>query len=59
MDKRKSGGYFPALVISLLLLFNPNVSIIDPLPDFIAFFILARLVERAADIAPHFEEAYR
>lgn len=57
MDKRKSGGYFPALVISLLLLFNPNVSIIDPLPDFIAFFILARLVERAADIAPHFEEA--
>ena len=57
MEKRKCGWHFPALVTALLFLFNPNVSIIDVLPDFIAFFILARLVERAADIAPYFEEA--
>lgn len=56
MDKRKS-RVFPPLVIALVFLFNPNLSIIDILPDFVAFFILARLVLRASDISPYFEEA--
>lgn len=45
------------LIFSIFLLFNPNVSVIDYFPDFIAWFILARLFLKAADSAPYFEEA--
>ena len=48
---------YKLLIFSLVLLFNPSVNIVDILPDFIAWFILARLFERAADSAPYFEEA--
>lgn len=49
--------FFHLLVFSIVLLFNPNFGVIDILPDFIAWFILARLFERAADSATYFEEA--
>jgi len=45
------------LIFTLVLLFNPSVNVVDVFPDFIAWFILARLFERAADSAPYFEEA--
>ena len=49
----------PYLFLSLVFLFNPNINIIDFLPDFVAYFILAHLMEKAADSAPYFEEARR
>jgi len=47
-----------AVIFALVTLFNPNVNLIDVLPDFIGYFILARVFERAADSAPYFEEAH-
>ncbi len=49
--------FYSLLIFSLVLLFNPNINVIDILPDFIAWFILAKLFEKAADSAPYFEEA--
>ncbi len=48
---------FVGAVISLLLLVNINIGIIDIFPDAIAYFILARLFTYAADRAPFFAEA--
>ena len=50
---------FGWIILALITLFNPNVSVFDPLPDFIGFIILAKLFERAADAVPYFEEARR
>ncbi len=47
----------PFLVFALVLLVNPNVNVFDILPDFIAYFIFARLLTKPADCAPYFEEA--
>ncbi len=48
-----------AVIFALILLFNPNINLIDVLPDFIAYFILAKVFLPASDMAPHFEEARR
>ena len=45
------------LIFALVMLFNPNVQLIDLLPDFIGFFLLAKFFDKAADCAPYFEEA--
>ena len=45
------------LIIACIFLFHPNVHIIDILPDFIAFFLLSKLLEKPADASPYFEEA--
>lgn len=45
------------LIFAAVMLFNPNVNLIDILPDFIGFFILAKFFEKASDSAPYFEEA--
>ncbi len=45
------------LVFALVTIFNPNVQLIDFLPDFIGFFILAKFFDKASDCAPYFEEA--
>lgn len=45
------------LIFAIVMLFNPNVNLIDILPDFIGFFILAKFFDKAADCAPYFEEA--
>ena len=57
MDIKSRKGFYGLLIFSLVLLFNPNVNIFDILPDFIAWFILAGLFEKAADSAVYFEEA--
>lgn len=46
-----------AIIFALITLFNPNINIIDLIPDFIGYFILAFTFEKAADCAPYFEEA--
>ena len=43
---------FGLVVFALILLFNPNINLIDALPDFIAYFILAKVFLPAADSAP-------
>ena len=55
-NKTENKRFFSLLVFCLILLFNPSINVIDILPDFIAYFILARLFEDAADSAPYFEE---
>ena len=57
MDKIKRKKFYGLTVFCLVLLFNPNINIFDLLPDFIAWFILAKLFENAADSAVYFEEA--
>ena len=57
MKQKQSKSIYKLLIFSLVLLFNPNINIIDIMPDFIAWFILARIFERAADSASYFEEA--
>lgn len=54
---KNSKGFYRLLVFSFVMLFNANINIFDILPDFIAWFILAKLFERAADSAAYFEEA--
>jgi hypothetical protein len=55
--KKKKGRFYGCILFSLVFLFNPNISVIDILPDFVAYFILARLFLYPSDCAPHFEEA--
>ena len=59
MDKNKAKNilYFILIIFSLLILINPNVSVIDIFPDFIAYFIISRMLIFFSDRAPYFEEA--
>jgi len=54
IDKKR---YFSLLIFCAVFLSNPNINVIDIMPDFVAWFILAKLFQRAADSAPYFEEA--
>ena len=52
----KNVGY-GSIIFAFIMIFNPNIQLIDVFPDFIGFFILAKAIEKAADAAPYFEEA--
>ena len=58
-EQKKPRAAYPLTVLCLILLCNPNVGIIDVLPDFIACFILARLLAPGVERAPYFTEAKR
>ncbi len=53
--KTKSGRGL--LMLALLFFVNPNVHVIDVLPDFIGCFIIAHSLSYAAERAPYFAEA--
>lgn len=55
--KKSKVTKYPLILFSIILLANPNVSIFDFLPDFIAYFILAHLFLDASDKSPFFAEA--
>ncbi len=55
--KKHKSISFSKIVLSLVLLFNVNIGIVDLLPDAIAFFILAGEFKYAASRAPFFAEA--
>ncbi len=57
LTKENRSKIYVPIIISLVILFNPSISVIDFLPDFIAYFILAHVFLRASDRAPYFEEA--
>ena len=53
-NKTKLKPYF---LIAFLFLVNPNIHIMDFFPDFIAYFIFAKMLEKPSLMAPYFEEA--
>ena len=57
----KIGKYFglSLAVVSAIFLFNPDVAVIDVLPDFIGYALLAISLRFARDLSPHFENAWR
>lgn len=59
VTEKKKGvrAAYPLAIISIIFLCTPNVGIIDLLPDFIACFILARLISSGTERAPYFTEA--
>ncbi len=54
---KKTKNYYLRIWIALILLCNPNIHIIDILPDFIAYFLIFSVVCEAAGLSPHFAEA--
>ena len=57
MNLKKPSFHFPMLLVALLFLATPNISLIDLLPDFIGYLLLARALSYAADAFPYFAEA--
>ena len=49
----------PTVITALIFLFNPCINIVDILPDFIAYFLLAHAFYAPSVAAPYFEEARR
>ena len=45
------------LIAAALFLFNPNVNIVDVLPDCIGYLFILRAIAGVSDLVPHFEEA--
>lgn len=58
-EQKKIRAAYPLAILSLILLCNPNVGVVDILPDFIACFILAKLFSPGTERAPYFMEAKR
>ena len=54
-NKTKRGDFL--IFLSLLILINPSVQVVDIFPDFIAYFIIIKRISYAADRAPYFAEA--
>ena len=44
---------FTGLIISFVLLIIPNFNMIDPLPDFLAYFFFAYLIGKSTEIVPY------
>ncbi len=58
-EKKKVGGSSLGSVlifISLIILANPNFTTVDIFPDFIAYFIIATMANKFANLAPYFAE---
>lgn len=61
LKPKKPGKYMGlgAAALSAIFLFNPDIAIIDVLPDFIGYTLLAVSLRFARDLSPHFENAWR
>ncbi len=51
--------FWGRLLLALVFLFNPPLSLIDVLPDFVGYLLLMSAIRNAAAVFPHFDEAYR
>ena len=58
-SKTKKSRSYIAVIVALITLFNPNINLIDILPDFIGYYLLSRVFLRPSFSCPHFEEARR
>ena len=54
--KKSSGIGIGYLIASTVFLFNPNISVIDILPDFIGYLLFALGLSKISDIMPRFSE---
>ena len=61
LKSKKPGKYFGLgfAAVSAIFLFNPDIAIIDVLPDFIGYILLSVSMYFARDLSPHFENARR
>lgn len=57
MADKKIRKNFIGIAIACLFIFNPNISVIDVLPDFIGYIILTLCVSRLADLNEVLDEA--
>ncbi len=57
MDKSKKYVNFKAMGLALVFLFNPNINIIDFLPDFIGYILLCMALVKLADLNDTLSEA--
>ena len=57
MKQKKPSFYFPKILVALVFLLTPSISLIDPLPDFIGYLLLAHALSYAADAFPYFGDA--
>ena len=57
MPKENKTGLSGWIILALIFLANPNIHIIDILPDFFSYIIIVRALSYAKDRAPYFEEA--
>ena len=55
VTKKRKGG-IGIYIFCLILLFNPDIKLIDIFPDFIAYFILIRKLYDISQKAPYFHE---
>ena len=59
MGKARKNLGLGLIVAAVLFLFNPTASIMDPLPDFIGYWLLCIGITQLADMNYHFEEALK
>ena len=57
MVKTKRHVNFKAIGLSLIFLFNPNINIIDFLPDFIGYILLCMTLVKVADLSDSLTDA--
>lgn len=48
-----------AMIAAALFLFNPDIAVVDVLPDFIGYILLAVALRFVRDLSPHLENAWR
>ena len=59
MGKARKNLGLGLIVAAVLFLFNPTASIMDPLPDFIGYWLLCIGITQLSDMNYHFEEALK
>ncbi len=57
MKKEKNIISSAAFILAAIFLFNPNINIVDLLPDFVGYFLLYTSLAKLSDLVPHFDEA--
>ncbi len=55
-EKKLNGIGLGYLIAAAVFLFNPNISVIDVLPDFIGYFLFTAGLAKIADIMPRFAD---
>ena len=56
MTERKTKSFYTHILLALVFLLNPNFNMIDILPDFVGYFLLARAIGSASELLPYFYE---
>jgi|GEM_PF-5381376 len=54
---RKKSLSLKSVAVALIFFFNPNIGILDLLPDFIGALLFMRLLRHPAELSPYFAEA--